>query len=224
MHKKRPTEAGATRGGPHHAPRLRPDQCMLCRQVGHGASECRTKGKVTAYSPGKRAFRNSALGCAVFDSPCYGATVEEIKQDLDEEDIEDFVAFSIKSLEAFAILDGGATKTVSGFMSVQPVAAQYEGTTIEMTAVGFTFAGGETEAASTEICAPHAEFPQGISVIVVSNESTPFLIGFDVLCEYGLVIDYHYNLVYSHILKRYLPCASLPTGHLALEMMPSNSE
>ena len=38
MSKKRPTEVGATRGGPHHAPRLRPDQCMLCRQVGHLAS------------------------------------------------------------------------------------------------------------------------------------------------------------------------------------------
>ena len=45
-------------------------------------------------------------GCAVFDSPCYGATVEEIDQDQDEEDIEYFVAFSIKSLEGFAILDG----------------------------------------------------------------------------------------------------------------------
>ena len=33
MSKKRPTEVGATRGGPHHAPRLRSDQCMLCRQV-----------------------------------------------------------------------------------------------------------------------------------------------------------------------------------------------
>ena len=30
MSKKRPTETGATRGGPHHAPRLRLDQCMLC--------------------------------------------------------------------------------------------------------------------------------------------------------------------------------------------------
>ena len=102
MSKKRPTEAGATRGGPHHAPRLRLD-----------------------------------LGCAVFGSPCYGATVEEIEQDQDEEDIEDFVAFSIKSLEGFAILDGGATKTVSGFVSVQPVADQCEGTTIETTDVGF---------------------------------------------------------------------------------------
>ena len=60
--------------------------------------------------------------------------------------------------------DGGATKTVSGFMSFQPVT--------ETTDVGFTFVGGQTEAASTNICIPHAEFPQGISVNVVSNEST----------------------------------------------------
>ena len=42
--------------------------------------------------------------------PCYGATLEETEQDQDENDIEDFVAFSNKSLEEFAILDGGATK------------------------------------------------------------------------------------------------------------------
>ena len=34
MSKKRSTEVGATRGGPQHAPRLRPDQCLLCRQMG----------------------------------------------------------------------------------------------------------------------------------------------------------------------------------------------
>ena len=45
MSKKRPIEVGATRGGPHHAPRLRLDQCMLRRQVGHRASECPNKGK-----------------------------------------------------------------------------------------------------------------------------------------------------------------------------------
>ena len=145
------------------------------------------------------------------------------QRESDEEDIEDFVAFSIKSLEGFAILDGGATKTVSGFVNVQQVADRYEGTTVETTDVGFTFAGG-TEAASTGICIPHAEFTQRISVNVVSNESAPFLIGLDVLREYGLVIDYHYNRVYSHILKRYLPCTILPKGHLALEMLPSNSE
>ena len=90
--------------------------------------------------------------------------------------------------------------------------------------LAFTFAGGETEAANTKICIPVAEFPQGISVNVVSNESTPFLIGLDVLREYGCAIDYHYNRVYSRFLKRYLPCAILPTRHLALEVLPSNSE
>ena len=84
-------------------------------------------------------------------------------------------------------------------------ADRYEDTTIETTDVGFTFAGGETEAANTKICIPHAEFPQGIWVNVVSNESTPFLIGLDVLREYGLVIDYHYKRVYSHILKTLFP-------------------
>ena len=33
MSKKRPAETGTTRGGPHHARRRRPGQCMLCRQV-----------------------------------------------------------------------------------------------------------------------------------------------------------------------------------------------
>ena len=64
----------------------------------------------------------------------------------------------------------------------------------------------------------------GISVTVVSNESTPFLIGSDVIRGYGLVIDYHYNRVHNHIMKRDLPCAILPTMHVALEMRPSNSE
>ena len=155
--KKRPTEVGATRGGPHHAPRLRPDQCMLCRQVGHRASECPNKGKPTSFSP-ENAHLVPMLWVVQCSIPIVMVqTVEEIEQDQDEEDIEDFVAFSIKSLEGFAILDGGADR--------------YEDTTIETTDVGFTFACGETEAAKTKICFPHTEFPQGISVNVVSNES-----------------------------------------------------
>ena len=171
MSMKRPTEVGATRGGPHHATRLRPDQCMLCRQVGTSCIRMSQQRKATAFSPGKRAFSTCALGCAVFGAPCNGATVEETEQDEDE---NDFPAFSIKCFEEFAILDGGATKTVSGFMSIQAVPDQYEDTATETTDVGFTFAGGETEAASTNICIPHAEFPQRISVNVVSNESQHF--------------------------------------------------
>ena len=66
MSKKRPAETGTTRGGPHHAPRLGPDQCMLFRRVGHRASEGPNKGKATVLSRGKRAFGTYALGCAVF--------------------------------------------------------------------------------------------------------------------------------------------------------------
>ena len=71
MSKKRPNEAGTTRGVPQHARRLRPGQCMLCRQVGHRASECPNKEKATAFSPGKRALGTYVLGCAVFDSPVF---------------------------------------------------------------------------------------------------------------------------------------------------------
>ena len=35
---------------------------------------------------------------------CYGATAEELEQDQDEEDIEYFVVFSIKSLEGSPFL------------------------------------------------------------------------------------------------------------------------
>ena len=117
--KKRPTETSTIRGGPHHAPRLRPDQCMLCRQVGHRASECLHKEKATSRSPGKRAFGTHALGCAVFGAMCYGATVDDTEEEQDANDIENFAAFSIESLEGFATPVGRAMKAVSGFTSVE---------------------------------------------------------------------------------------------------------
>ena len=63
-------------------------------------------------------------------------------------------------MQGVAILDGRATQTVAGFSSVQPVADQCDKATIEMTDVGFPFAGGETEAASSKVWIPHAEFAQ----------------------------------------------------------------
>ena len=50
----------------------------------------------------------------MFDALCYGAVVEETEEDQDPDDFEDFLAFSIESLEGFAILDVGATQTVFG--------------------------------------------------------------------------------------------------------------
>ena len=55
----------------------------------------------------------------------------------------------------------------------------------------------------------------------MSNESTPFLIGLDVIREYGLVIDCHTAIVSAVTsCKITFFCTILPTGHLALEMMP----
>ena len=80
-----------------------------------------------------------------------------------------------------------------------PVADQYEGTTIETTDVGFTFVGGR-------------------------NGGSKHSSVLDVLREYGLVIDHHYNRVHNHILKSCLPlCKFFRRDHLALEMMSSIS-
>ena len=148
---------------------------MLCRQVGHRASECPNKGQVAA-------FFNWQTGIWYLCSGLCSVRCSRVMVQLSKKPNEIKTRMTSKTLlrfqsgvwRGFPNLDGGATKTVSGFMNIQPVADQYEDTTIETTDVGFTFAGGATEAASTKICLPHAEFPQGISVNVVSNESTPF--------------------------------------------------
>ena len=161
--------------------------------------------------------KNTTLCCAVVDTfrghsaICCGAderTLHECQEDPISADIEDVVAFSSKRMQGIAILDGWATKKVAGFWSVQPVGDKYEEATVEMTDVAFTFAGGETDAAKLKTWIPHAELQQEMTVNVVPCESTPFLIGLDVLREHGMVFD-HWNCVYSHVLKRSLPCATL---------------
>ena len=47
-----------------------------------------------------------ALGCAVFDAPCHGATVEETEQDEDDNHIENFVAFPIRVWKVLSFLMG----------------------------------------------------------------------------------------------------------------------
>ena len=127
MSNKRPTETGTIRGGTHHAPRLRPDQCTLCRHVGHPASECPNKGKSDFILTWQACIQYLRSGLCCVRCVCYGATVEETEDDEDPNDIEDFVAFPIKSAEGFAILDGGTTKTVLGFTCVSSIAGSIRG-------------------------------------------------------------------------------------------------
>ena len=67
---------------------------------------------------------------------------------------------------------------------------------------------------------PNNTFPDGIAVSTVPCTATPLLIGTDMLRYYGMVLDYGYNTVYSHRLKRGIPCIVLKSGHLAISMLP----
>ena len=95
------------------------------------------KGKPTGFSPGKRAFGTYAL-------------VQLLKRlnKIKTEGIEDLAVFSIKSLEGFAIRDGSSHEDGVLIHERPTNSDQCEGTTNETTNVGFTFPGGETEAAS----------------------------------------------------------------------------
>ena len=42
--KSRVTSTGAAKGGPAHGTRIQPDQCLLCRQMGHLARDCPNRG------------------------------------------------------------------------------------------------------------------------------------------------------------------------------------
>ena len=68
---------------------------------------------------------------------------------------------------------------------------------------------------------PNELLEDGIAANVVPCTST-ILIGIDMLRYYGLVLDYAHNTVYSHRLKRSIPCTVLKSGHLGLLMTPEN--
>ena len=42
--------------------------------------------------------------------------------------------------------------------------------------------------------------------------------------QYGLVPDYYYNTLYSHVLKKSIPCVLLSTGHLGIRLDPVASD
>ena len=215
MSKKRPTEVGAARGGPHHAPRLRPDQCLLSTSW----TSC-----IRLSQQKKRPHFHLANGHLVPVLWVVQCSMPHVMVQLSKKPNKIKTRMTSKTLLRLQ----SRVWRGSPFLMEEPrrpfLIHEYPtSTTTETTDVGFTFAGGETDAASTKICLSHAEFPQGILVNVVSNESRPFLTGLDVSREYGLVDDHHYNRVHSHILKCCLPCEILPTRHLALEIMLSKS-
>ena len=122
MSKTLSTETGTTRGGPHHAPRLRRDQCLLFRQIGHRASECPNKGSSSSDTNEETCVWHVCsgfrVGCDASAGKVHSVVVltinfNECEEERDPSDIE--------------VVVGGATKIVSGCWT-----DQYEEATIEM--------------------------------------------------------------------------------------------
>ena len=87
----------------------------------------------------------------------------------------------------------------------------------------FVFGGGEQSHSKTRAWLPNELFADEIAVNVLPCTSTPLLIGTDMLRYYGMVSDYGHDTVYSHRLKRKVPCTVLKSGHLAISMTPGES-
>jgi len=128
----------------------------------------------------------------------------------------------------YGILDGGATCTCASYEIVQLVADEWEPLErypdVERSDRNFVFGGGETSFSKTRLWLPNEVFPDGIAVNVMHNTTTPLLIGTDMLRYYGMVLDYAYDKVYSHRLKRDIPCVVLPSGHIAISMIPEEGK
>ena len=88
----------------------------------------------------------------------------------------------------------------------------------------FVFGGGEKDFSKTCVWLPNEMFPDGIAVNVLHKTETPLLIGTDMLRYYGMVLDYAHDTVYSHRLKRDIPCIVLPSGHIAISMIPEEGK
>jgi len=156
----------------------------------------------------------------------------EFCDNLDEQYVEERAGGALASWSAghqYGILDGGATSTVASFELIQLIADAWEPLDRypdleDNGGKAFLFAGGEQSSSKVRAWMPNELFEDGIAVNVVPCTSTPILIGLDMLRYYGLVLDYAHDTVYSHCLKRSIPCTVLKSGHLGSSMMPEDSD
>ena len=87
----------------------------------------------------------------------------------------------------------------------------------------FLFSGGEVTESKIKARAPHDVFVDGLGINTAPTTATPVLIGTDMLRYYVLVLDYHNDTVFSHRLQFMLPAERLPSGHLAVQLLPPQS-
>ncbi|CAK0911874.1 unnamed protein product [Prorocentrum cordatum] len=210
--------------------------CLLCGEPGHKARDCPNRGNGGAQGERRRAF-NSFVGAA--DGYSKKVEFEDVQdvfigtvndegeaKDGDEEGLDEFVAFSMDDCKGYALLDGGASRSVGGVEQLEYVNERLS-EPMEVSpdkSLGFSFAGGDrADAPSRATFNVKVLNDEAVSIYVLDRQS-PVLLGIDMLKKHGLVIDYFHNTVYSHRFKREIPTRVLPSGHLALNLTALGNE
>ena len=183
------------------------DTCLLCGERGHRAKDCPNRGNAGAQGDRRRAF-NSFVGAPNDDKP----------RQFEEDD--DFVGFSLEECKGYALLDGGASRSVGGVEQLEHVNDGLEKPMkVSMDqSLGFTFAGGDRAEAPSRVSFAVKDLDDEKVEIFVLDRPSPVLLGIDMLKRYELVIDYGRNTVYSHKLKKNIPAKILTCGHLAINL------
>ncbi|CAK0855319.1 unnamed protein product [Prorocentrum cordatum] len=209
--------------------------CLLCGEPGRKARDCPNRGK-GAQGERRRAF-NSFVGAA--DGYSKKVEFEDVQdvfvgtvndegesKDCDEEELDEFAAFSMDDCKGYALLDGGASRSVGGAEQLEYVNERLS-EPMEVSpdkSLGFSFAGGDRADAPSRVTFNVKVLNDEAVSIYVLDRKSPVLLGIDMLKKYGLVIDYFHNTVYSHRFKREIPTRVLPSGHLALNLTALGNE
>ena len=141
------------------------------------------------------------------------------KENVDEES-DTFVAFSMDECKGYALLDGGASRSVGGVEQLEYINERLD-EPMEISPhknLGFSFAGGDRPDAPSRVTFNVKDLNNEPVSVYVLDRKSPVLLGIDMLKKYGLVIDYEHNTVYSHRFQRAIPATVLPSGHLALNL------
>ncbi|CAK0882620.1 unnamed protein product [Prorocentrum cordatum] len=156
-----------------------------------------------------------------FDNFVGTCTEEQILAE-DDGNFEDgtFIGFSLDECKGYALLDGGASRSVGGVEQLEYLNEhlQHPMEVNPGAGLGFSFAGGDRADAPSKVSFQVHNLDNQTVEIYVLDRPSPILLGVDMLKKFGLVIDYERNTVYSRRLKKEIPTRVLASGHLALDL------